>query len=267
MKTIKIHIGICTTLFISLFFISCSNGLETNIEDSQKNDPVIEKMEHMNKKSIQIMNNNQYLVSAQTRSNSPQTLEGFIETIYLNVENITENGALGKAGFTQEEINESKRILELQIEDISSFVEQRQGEDTTLTFEEVLTEYMILKYQEAYKDIPLEKLLSTNMYNNYFGNNNISPYNVLFMQLSTSLENQEALMRFASSNLYTRGLVRDICGFLGTAIGATLGSFGGGIGGIWGGAYGGILALTIYDGFDPVVFSNMVSSDPRTYCN
>jgi len=59
----------------------------------------------------------------------------------------------------------------------------------------------------------------------------------------------------------------DICGFLGGAIGATLGSFGGGIAGIWGAAYGGILALAIYDGFDAVEFSNMVSSDPRTYCN
>ena len=49
-------------------------------------------------------------------------------------------------------------------------------------------------------------------------------------------------------------------------IGATLGSFGGGIAGIWGAAYGGILAVAIYDGFNPVEFSNMVSSDPRIYC-
>lgn len=267
MKTIKIHIGICTTLFISLFFISCSNGLENNIEDSLKNDPIIEKMELINKKSILIMNNNQYLVSPHTRSNTPETLEEFIETIYLNVENITENGTLGLSGFTQEEINESKRILQLQIEDISSFVEQRQREDTSLTFKEALTEYMILKYQEAYKNIPLEKLLSTNMYDNYFENNNVSPYNVLSMQLSTSSENQEALMHFASSDLITRGLGRDICGLIGAAIGGTLGSFGGGIVGIWGGAYGAALAYTIYDGFDPVEFSNMVSSDPRTFCN
>ena len=61
-------------------------------------------------------------------------------------------------------------------------------------------------------------------------------------------------------------LIRTICCFLGPAIGATLGSFGGGVGGIWGGAYGGILALAIYDGFDAVEFSRMVSSDPRTYC-
>ena len=50
-------------------------------------------------------------------------------------------------------------------------------------------------------------------------------------------------------------------------IGATLGSFGGGIASVWRGAYGGILAVAIYDGFDPVEFSNMVSSDPRTFCN
>lgn len=50
-------------------------------------------------------------------------------------------------------------------------------------------------------------------------------------------------------------------------IGATLGSFGGGIASVWRGAYGGILAVAIYDGFDAVEFSNMVSSDPRTYCN
>lgn len=213
------------------------------------------------------MNNNQYLVSAQTRANTPQTLEGFIKTIYLNVENITENGTLGLSGFTQEEINESKRILELQIEDISSFVKQRQGKDTSLSFKEALTEYMILKYQEAYKSIPLEKLLSTNIYDNYFENNKVSPYNVLFMQLSTSSKHQEAFMHFALSELSTRGLARDICGLIGGAIGATLGCFGGGIGSIWGGVYGATLALTIYDGFDPVEFSRMVSSDPRIYCN
>lgn len=81
------------------------------------------------------------------------------------------------------------------------------------------------------------------------------------------LKYQEALMHFASSDLITRGLGRDICGFLGGAIGGTLGFFGGGVNSIWGAAYGGILALAIYDGFDPVDFSNMVSSDPRTYCN
>ena len=134
MKTIKIHIGICTTLFISLFFISCSNGLENNIEDSLKNDPIIEKMELINKKSILIMNNNQYLVSPHTRSNTPETLEEFIETIYLNVENITENGTLGLSGFTQEEINESKRILQLQIEDVSSLCLCSTKEDISYNY-------------------------------------------------------------------------------------------------------------------------------------
>lgn len=52
----------------------------------------------------------------------------------------------------------------------------------------------------------------------------------------------------------------------GVAIGATLGSFGGGIAAICGAAYDGILAVAIYDGFNPVEFSNMVSSDPRIYC-
>lgn len=70
-----------------------------------------------------------------------------------------------------------------------------------------------------------------------------------------------------ASDLITRGLGRDICVFLGGAIGGTLGSFGGGVASIWGAAYGGILAVAIYDGFDAVEFSNMVSSDPRTYCN
>lgn len=76
---------------------------------------------------------------------------------------------------------------------------------------------------------------------------------------SHALSHQRACSR-------TRGLGRDTCGLIGAGIGASLGSFGGRVSSIWGGAYRAALAFTIYDGFDAVEFSRMVSSDPKTYC-